>query len=455
MIKKVWCEFFAFILVLFLTSSGVYAQQGQTVILGTYNGTTITRIKTASDGSLILSGTITGGNGAAGNTGAAVPSQAGYTGVDIGGNLIGVTGTIIDTSRALDVNVVGGSVGNPAAGPIGDPVPDDGSYVGLNVSGNLRGQTGTNVSGSIYAADTNISSFPVIVYNSTQPTLTNAQTETDYQITSRGALIVNPGVESFNVVISAGSSVIGHVITDSGSTSVIAGIVPLTGATNLGKAVDSAAGSTDTGVAGLCIRDDSLSTLTPVDGDYVNCRTNSTGAIWVQSSVQDAAEGAAVSSNPVPVGGVYRTTLVTLDAGDVGYPLVDVNSRLFVVPTPGIQGGWSVLNATGADGATACTNTAQAVKASQGTLGGWYLNNPNTADSYLQIYNVASGSVTVGTTNPLMTIHIPGAAANSVAANVEFGNGIQFSTAIAIACTTTAGGNTAPSSALDVNLLFK
>lgn len=58
-------------------------------------------------------------------------------------------------------------------------------------------------------------------------------------------------------------------------------ITPGTGATNLGKAVDSAAGSTDTGTAGLAIRDDTLTTLTPVDGDYTNLRTNSRGAQWV------------------------------------------------------------------------------------------------------------------------------------------------------------------------------
>lgn len=58
-------------------------------------------------------------------------------------------------------------------------------------------------------------------------------------------------------------------------------ITPGTGATNLGKAVDTAAGATDTGVAPLVIRDDSLTTLTPVDGDYTNLRVNSTGALHV------------------------------------------------------------------------------------------------------------------------------------------------------------------------------
>lgn len=58
-------------------------------------------------------------------------------------------------------------------------------------------------------------------------------------------------------------------------------VIPGTGATNLGKAVDSVAGATDTGIAALFVRDDSLSTLTPIDGDYVHGRTNANGALWV------------------------------------------------------------------------------------------------------------------------------------------------------------------------------
>jgi hypothetical protein len=86
------------------------------------------------------------------------------------------------------------------------------------------------------------------------------------------------------VILAANSGV---DIGDVDVTSVIPGV----GATNLGKAVDSAAGATDTGVAGLFVRDDALTTLTPVDGDYVTGRTTSTGAIWT-SDVKLAANTA-------------------------------------------------------------------------------------------------------------------------------------------------------------------
>ncbi len=86
------------------------------------------------------------------------------------------------------------------------------------------------------------------------------------------------------VVLATGSAAIGKLAANNGVdigdvdvTSVIAGV----GATNLGKARDSALGATDTGVMALAVRDDTLTTLTPVDGDYVPLRVSSTGQLHV------------------------------------------------------------------------------------------------------------------------------------------------------------------------------
>ena len=46
-------------------------------------------------------------------------------------------------------------------------------------------------------------------------------------------------------------------------------------------AIDTGSGATDTGTLSLVIRDDTLTTLTPIDGDYVGLRVNSTGALHV------------------------------------------------------------------------------------------------------------------------------------------------------------------------------
>ena len=68
-------------------------------------------------------------------------------------------------------------------------------------------------------------------------------------------------------------------------------VIPGTGATHLGKAIDSAAGATDTGVALLGVRDDALSSLTPVEGDYVPVRVDSTGGLWVSIQSLDQLIG--------------------------------------------------------------------------------------------------------------------------------------------------------------------
>jgi len=97
------------------------------------------------------------------------------------------------------------------------------------------------------------------------------------QISDGTDTVTVDGSGNLNVnITNASIAVTGTVSIDS--------IVPGTGATNLGKAVDSVGGATDTGVLALAIRDDVLSTLTPVDGDYVRLRTDSTGALWVKNA---------------------------------------------------------------------------------------------------------------------------------------------------------------------------
>jgi len=75
---------------------------------------------------------------------------------------------------------------------------------------------------------------------------------------------------------------------------------------------DTAAGATDNGLAAMAIRDDALTTLTPVDGDYVGLRTTSTGALWVTTTA-----GASDPSNVVLDDSAY--TVGTGSVGVVGY----------------------------------------------------------------------------------------------------------------------------------------
>ena len=112
---------------------------------------------------------------------------------------------------------------------------------------------------------------------------------------------------------------------------------------------------------------------------------------------------------------------------------------------PGTTGGWSVSSQT------ALTNVKVAVKTSAATLGGYMFYNANPAAAYIQVFDIALASVTLGTTTPTYTIPIPPASA----AHIEFTLGINHATAITVAATTTATGSSAPSTALAGFFLYK
>jgi hypothetical protein len=200
-------------------------------------------------------------------------------------------------------------------------------------------------------------------------------------------------------------TVASHAVTNAGTFAVQAdAVIPGTGATNLGKAEDAAHSTGDVGVMALGVRAASPTERSagPTDGDYEPFATNEVGAVWTS-------------------------------------------------PTHSANGGASTFNASSSDGATALTNSAQAVKASAGNLIGYFIYNPNATAQFVQFFNTASGSVTVGTTNPLFMLTIP----PTSAANLWMLGGIAFGTAISIAATSTAGGNGAPGTALDAVVWYK
>lgn len=115
-------------------------------------------------------------------------------------------------------------------------------------------------------------------------------------------------------------------------------------------------------------------------------------------------------------------------------------------PLPiGTANGWTPLKLA------ALSNTATAVKGAAGWLGKLYCYNPNATVAYIQVYNVVSGSVTVGTTAALQSYGIP---ATNSAGFIMGTVGDQYSTAISVAATTAAGNGTAPGTAVDCNVSY-
>ena len=99
---------------------------------------------------------------------------------------------------------------------------------------------------------------------------------------------------------------------------------------------------------------------------------------------------------------------------------------------------------------SALTNSAQTVKATQGGIGGYYIYNPDSAAAYVQFFD-ESGTITIGTTTPKMSIGVPAGAA----AHIEFAHDIPFLNSIKVAATTTATGLTAPGTSLVANIFYK
>lgn len=119
-------------------------------------------------------------------------------------------------------------------------------------------------------------------------------------------------------------------------------VVPGTGATNLGKAVDSVAGATDTGVAALFVRDDSLTALTPIDGDYVHGRTNANGALWV--TLADLLSGEDQTNNLLQTHNKPTATSTYAFSKDVSSALEA--SSIAKASTGNFHGAFGVIDAT-------------------------------------------------------------------------------------------------------------
>jgi hypothetical protein len=107
---------------------------------------------------------------------------------------------------------------------------------------------------------------------------------------------------------------------------------------------------------------------------------------------------------------------------------------------------------------TAMGNTADAIKASSAKV--YWISVDNSANggaaSYVKLYNLASGSVVVGTTAPDEIIYVPGGAVVTQNYNTGSAPGKTFGTALTALCVTTGGtaGSVSPSSSVIVTVNY-
>lgn len=110
-----------------------------------------------------------------------------------------------------------------------------------------------------------------------------------------------------------------EALTTDGSGRLLTSVVNINAEYNS----DDVAGPTDTGPAILAVRDDALTTLTPVDGDYTQFRLNSRGAVWagLDSGISNIGFATVAVSNAT----LYA--VVNTSAAGVGNSMVTINPR--------------------------------------------------------------------------------------------------------------------------------
>ena len=98
----------------------------------------------------------------------------------------------------------------------------------------------------------------------------------------------------------------------------------------------------------------------------------------------------------------------------------------------------------------AVKDTVTSIKTKPGAIFNISIINYDASVRFLQVFDVASTSVTLGTTTPVYVLGV----ASSGVATAEIDSGIYCGTAISIAVTTTSTGSTGATTGADVSIVY-
>ncbi len=288
----------------------------------------------------------------------------------------------------------------------------------------------------------------VLCYNGGTPTVSSSQSVA-LQCNGTGQLVTTAGNVAQGAAISGltgamiqgeylavaptySNATVNPILTDINGNvlvNVAAGAAANSAASATGSAVPADAGYNGVSVSGNLVGQTGATVSGHTAGD-VNLQLVNGATVAVGNGTAANAQRVTVASDSTGVSAISQTTPGTTNG---------------VSPVLTTAGGWTPLRLA------ALTNTATAIKSSGGQLGMLYCYNPNTVVEYVQVYNTASGGVTVGSTAAVLTIGIPAGLNGGFPMNFP---GIQFSTAISLAVTTTATGGTAPAIVVDCSAAY-
>lgn len=218
----------------------------------------------------------------------------------------------------------------------------------------------------------------------------------------------------------------------------------LQGQKGIGNGLNTSGGGN--AAVGIIAQFDDVSPTSITENNFGNLRMSGNRNLY--GTIRDAAgneRGANVNASSQLSVSIDNSPVLGAGSalvGKVGIDQTTPGTTNAVVDTPATSGGLSIV--TGSVGAT-----ATAIKASAGQLYGYHLFNTTAAVAYVQLFNVAAASVTLGSTAPTLSIGIPA----SGGVTVNFDKGIPFATAISYACTTTRTGSSGAT--CDVNFFYK
>lgn len=416
-------------------------------------------------------------------------------------------------SNATAVKVDGSAVTQPVSDGSGSLTVDNAGTFSVQVSSNIPGTGATNLGKAEDAAHSS-GDTGVLALGVRQDTLASSTSaDGDYaalKVSAAGRLYVDAAITSG--AGSGGTSVADAATFTRGTTSEtpVGGVVETSaptltngqaGALSLttggalrvavasggvaGVVEDAASAGGEEGVLCMTVRQDTPASSTSADGDFQNLKTDSVGRLHT-APVGPAAQDAAISGNPLPVGLRASTATPTamsadgdvvyqwatregavvvagrivddapftvgtdrvhpiglmadesstdsVDEGDVGVARMTLDRKAVVSNYAHMAGGWTP-NLT----VSAASTNATSLKGSAGQVGYIVVTNVNAAMRYLKLYNKAT-SPTVGTDTPVLVIPIPGNTAGAGCA-LNFGPGVEFTTGIAWALTSGAGNS--------------
>lgn len=364
--------------------------------------------------------------------------------VDTGASLSYVNSGVLNANELGGINVVGNS-------------PTHAGMVLISQPGNTTAVWADPQVQGLYAAGSSIASPPAYTAPTTiQPVLIGAANPSgaleNLNIDNAGNLFINVA----NTVAVSGTfwpttqPVSGTVaISNFPATQVVSGTISVSNFPSTQAVTQS--GSWTVGVTGsVAVTGTFWQATQPVSGTVSvssvsgSVTVTNAGSFAVQDSTAEgylATLAGTVSSGKVTVA---QATAANLNATVVQGTASSLNATVVGTGTFAVQS-----NAATPKGFHISSNAVQAIKSSAGNLYSYFLDNTaNSSATYFQFFNVASSSVTLGSTSPLFVIPVPA----GLAANLNMN--WAFSTAMSFAATTTYNGSTAPASAVDCTLAW-